>query len=475
MGLPGTYMKVYHFEREQTACPGFLIMVHPKMVWKETLVKELKQAIKEVKVPATNKIVERWKNNRVNDTPTQAIPFFTLQPTMRKMKGSQAEVLNVISAQRDAELLKMLLSKSGETVNHSKWLFVPTGLHLIETTDLVKAILRQQNAFIQSVTSVAIEGITEETMMTGGEDGRPLIDEMKETCTGVKTIERTTLTEQRGRWLIIVDKENQDEVKSYVVKDLVPKLERRETNGVIGIQAGVAGSFMGSTTVGSYAAVLRNRLTTTAMDDTNEKFDIGRRFPKRRHIIPVATDIITQENQPKKTPSVTQSQVYQPSPPEFSKGDLTTWEMKMESKMNEKFKSFEEQQTKRLDEFESQIHKTVGKLLELATDRLQTTMDGQFKSVTDTIMGQLRQMQGPAQPMGMVQGPPQPMGMVHGTLQPMGMVHGPPPYNIPPSPYDTQQPGMGEGLSFNPYTNRYERPSQTSSIASSSSIGAGKS
>ena len=34
-------------------------------------------------------------------------------------------------------------------------------------------------------------------------------------------------------------------------------------------------------------------------------------------------------------------------------------------------------------------------------------------------MGQLRQMKGPAQPMGMVQGPPQPMVIVHGTLQPM--------------------------------------------------------
>ena len=73
------------------------------------------------------------------------MPLFTLQPALRKMKGSQAEVLNVIIAQRDAELLKMLLSKAGETHAGARWLFVPTGLHLIATTDLVKAVLRQQN------------------------------------------------------------------------------------------------------------------------------------------------------------------------------------------------------------------------------------------------------------------------------------------------------------------------------------------
>jgi len=106
VGLPGTYMKVDHFERDQTACPGFLIQVHPKMVWKENLVKEIQQAVKTVKVPVNNKIVTRWKSNHPKKDAHPSMPFLTLQPELRKMKGSQVEVLNVISAQRDAELLK---------------------------------------------------------------------------------------------------------------------------------------------------------------------------------------------------------------------------------------------------------------------------------------------------------------------------------------------------------------------------------
>ena len=87
------------------------------------------------------------------------------------MKDLSAAVLNIISAKIDAELLKMLLSRAGEMYPAQRWTFVPTGMHLIDSVDIVKSALRKQNEYCHSVTLVAIEGIPELTMQTGGING----------------------------------------------------------------------------------------------------------------------------------------------------------------------------------------------------------------------------------------------------------------------------------------------------------------
>ena len=72
------------------------------------------------------------------------VPFFTIKTGVRKMKDFSS-VLNIISAKVDAELLKMLLSRAGETFSNQRWTFVPTGMHLIDSVDIVKSALRTQN------------------------------------------------------------------------------------------------------------------------------------------------------------------------------------------------------------------------------------------------------------------------------------------------------------------------------------------
>ena len=97
-----------------------------------------------------------------------SVLFFTIKTGIRKMKDSSAAVLNIISAKVDAELLKMLLSRAGETFSDQRWTFVPTDKHLIDSVDIVKSALPTQNEYCNSVTSVAIEGIPEMTMLSGG-------------------------------------------------------------------------------------------------------------------------------------------------------------------------------------------------------------------------------------------------------------------------------------------------------------------
>ena len=166
LNTEGIYLSPDRFQTEETACPGFLINVHHKLVWKENLIAQMREALQTVEVAIHDPVVQRWKQqNPAADTTN--VPFFTLKALMWKMRDVSANVYNIISAKKDAELLKMLLSKLGEGENTPRWIFVPTGLHLISSPALVKASLRHQNEYIDSVTAIPVEGITEPMMKQG--------------------------------------------------------------------------------------------------------------------------------------------------------------------------------------------------------------------------------------------------------------------------------------------------------------------
>ena len=175
---------------------------------------------------------------------TDSVPFFTIKAALRRMGDISALVFNVISAKKDAELLKMLFSKLGESEHNTRWLFVPTGLHLIASPDLVKASLKHQNEYIQNITAVAIEGISAHTMENKGTTGVSLADAICHHIKGLESIERTTLLRQRGRWLIIVQKTVLPQVREQLAKHILPTLESRGNPTFPGIPISIAGSLI---------------------------------------------------------------------------------------------------------------------------------------------------------------------------------------------------------------------------------------
>ena len=201
------------------------------------------------------------------------------------MKNTSATVLNIISAKVDAEILKMLLSRAGEKFPHQRWTFVPTGIHLIDSVDIVKSALRTQNEYCHSITSVPIEGIPEHTMLTGGINGAHMEVSLKTSCTGLQSIERTNQLHSRGKWHFIVKKAHADKLRHYVLNTVIPDLENNGLPIINGIVAGVAGSLMGTTTVGNYAEVLKRNLTKDSVDFTKANLN---QIPvrKRQHVIP---------------------------------------------------------------------------------------------------------------------------------------------------------------------------------------------
>ena len=211
IGQPGTYLYPDKFQTEETACPGFIINVHSKLVWKEAFILRIREILGQVKVNENDKVVQRWKQLHPQAT-VDALPFFTLKHTTRKMQDVSANVLNVISAKKDAELLKMLFSNAGETFAQ-KWIFVPTGIHLLTSPGLVKAYLRQQNEYCATIKSIAVDGITEKAMLSGGTNGISIEQEIRNNCQDLESIEKTSQMNQRGRWFLIVQKKYEDQIR----------------------------------------------------------------------------------------------------------------------------------------------------------------------------------------------------------------------------------------------------------------------
>ena len=143
INVSNIFMYPDKFDRQETACPGYLINIHPNLVWKQTLISEITRLLEQVTVDKSNGVYQRWKQVHPDAT-EQSVPFFTIKTSVRKMKNTLAAVLNIISAKVDAELLKMLLSRAGEKFPQQRWTFVPTGIHLIDSVDIVKSALRTQ-------------------------------------------------------------------------------------------------------------------------------------------------------------------------------------------------------------------------------------------------------------------------------------------------------------------------------------------
>ena len=387
------------FQTEQTACPGFLINVHHKLVWKDTLLAQLSEALRSVRVDVSHKVVQRWKQQNPTAT-TDQVPFFTLKMAVRKMGAVSAPVYNIISARKDAELLKMLFSKLGEGEVAPRWIFVPTGLHLIATAELVKSSLRHQNEYINGITAIAVEGITEEVMNNGGRMGGSIELDIANNCMGLESIERTTLLPQRGRWLIVVQKQHQDEIRNYLMKHVFPYLEETGQCHVQGVPPCIAGGLIGPTTVGNYADILKSNLTHNAKSPQDESLNRGYGY-KRRHIIPVVTceNNPTQVSKPKSTkksnlpatraPSEqtisTMSSTPTPEQKTHIHDKFTNWERQMEEKISARLQQFETAQQQKLEEFAESMQRSFSSLLETATEKFQQGLQPQLDQMASTM------------------------------------------------------------------------------------------
>ena len=233
---------------------------------------------------------------------------------------------------------------------------------MLTSPGLVKAYLRQQNEYCSTIKSIAVDGITETAMLSGGTNGISIEQEIHNNCQGLESVEQTSQMNQRGRWFLIVNKEYEEQIRGYVLNTIIPKLESTGLPTLNGVPDGIAGSLIGSTTVGTYASVLQQRLTMKAADLSDDTLNHGTRYPKRRQVIPMFSaepkptlvpKAIHKSTSHANTVLVDQSSLGSSGVTQTTLSDrLAQWELKVENRLADHFREFETKQQTRLQELE---------------------------------------------------------------------------------------------------------------------------
>ena len=79
----------------------------------------------------------------------------------------------------------------------------------------------------------------------------------------------------RGKWHFLVNIQHQHTVRQYILQHIIPNLERNGLPSINGIAAGVAGSLLGTTTVGNYSEVINRNLSSKAIDFYQDSLNVN--------------------------------------------------------------------------------------------------------------------------------------------------------------------------------------------------------
>ena len=204
------------FEAQVSSTPGYFINIHPRGTNRDDFAEEIKYALSQVEVDTKKRIVQDWLNN---ETEPQSIPPFEVRLALRKWGQIQTEVLSIECAKVHAQYMKYLISTAVETNLLNGCLFVPIGIHLMKSSEVLANLLRQHNHMIANLTTFEVYGIYPQHDNTNTEETRnqSIINTIKSSPM-IHKMERTSNTEDRGIWTIIVEKSNEGSTRSFLEK-----------------------------------------------------------------------------------------------------------------------------------------------------------------------------------------------------------------------------------------------------------------
>lgn len=237
---------------------------------------------------------------------TNTVPEFTLFSGNRSFGGGNGKVstvcLNIQCATEDANYLKALLARASET-KRMEGLFVPAGIHLIESPAVYIGLLRSQNQYLNSTTCVPIFGMHAQALfdIVPGSDGDTgtLGEHLDKHAKFIESAQRTNKTDTEGKWFLMCKKKDVEKVhqmidgplreifeKHFPEEDKFPDYPypRRVTNQAAAPKA--------TTTVGTYAQVLRSygNPQDDESETVNTQYDSAPARPRKRQAVQIVFD-----------------------------------------------------------------------------------------------------------------------------------------------------------------------------------------
>jgi hypothetical protein len=316
------WLNIDRFEMRRLASPGFFIDMHPRLTNLKHLHGSLSRVMERTRVKDP-KILAEWRTknppksdktgdniDRILEGMHNPIPDFHIQSGRRAFGAGDSRVetdcLIVQSAADDATYLKALLASVYENQEFNKGMFVPTGIHLIESPAVLCSLLRRHNKYLQNTSAVSIFGMKEDALDSPVTLDSGEILDLKEFLLkyvpGLAGIEETNKSESEGKWFFMVKKAKITAVTTFLDKhlkeiyeefvneeDLFPDFPypRRAPAATPRAPHPV------STTVGTYASVLRAYSSNPQEDgDVSEdtQFNRAPERPRKRQAVQLVFD-----------------------------------------------------------------------------------------------------------------------------------------------------------------------------------------
>ena len=319
------YIKVDKFGMKQMATPGFLIDIHPHLTSLTALHEELTDKMAKTKVKDTT-VIDEWNEANPEATKTYStslericaemrghtIPKFNIHSGKRSFgtDASRVETVCLIieCAATDAKYLKALLSSVYVNQEYKRGMFVPSGMHLMESPQVLCNLLRRHNKYLKTTSAVPIFGLNEDALQTNiileNGDELDMEDFISQYVPEIESIERTNKTKANGKWFLVCRQTKTQHVYNFVDETLPDMYKRFVAADDLHPGFACPTRIPPQTTttrnkappkiVGSYAAVLRAYSVNPQEDDNtadnNTEFNKAPERPRKRQAVQLTFD-----------------------------------------------------------------------------------------------------------------------------------------------------------------------------------------
>eukprot|EP00957_Ditylum_brightwellii_P136129 10381614-Ditylum_brightwellii.AAC.1 len=185
------FMQQCKFKSKKTGSPGCLIEIHPTLIWKGTLKKDLKVTLEQVDISANQhaaKLLMKYYKNFDPMTGSTPVSFFTVNTVSIGTRIFRNEV---------------------QGIDRATGIFVPNGYHLSQGLERYKNLLCHQNTYLNNIGVVSAEVITDDALVQEvhiyGEN-MPYMQYLLKGNLGIESVESTNYTKERGRCFILYRK-----------------------------------------------------------------------------------------------------------------------------------------------------------------------------------------------------------------------------------------------------------------------------
>lgn len=275
------WFKEDKFEAQVSSTPGYFVGIHPRATNREVFTEYIKEVLNKVNRDADKQVVKKWMENNKDES---KVPTFEIRIAIRKWGKIHSEVLSIECAKKNAQYMKYMISSAIEQKLLKDCLFIPIGIHLMKSPEVLASLLRKHNQHVATLATFDIFGLFPQmlTKPPTSEDNKTIDEHMRESKLIVQR-EKTPVTEDKGIWTIVVKKTNIRAAKE-LLETLIPSCTSRPQYNydrrTSPSQTGPADEI-----IGSYATYLENIATSEGNDNVdinNMEFDVCETLKQRK-------------------------------------------------------------------------------------------------------------------------------------------------------------------------------------------------